>query len=119
MTYEQKLRENKRLLERFVAFLSECTTYDERLKLSSEIGRLNDQNKQIEKMEYQETKKDMNDSILEVNAIFPTLDEQLEDKHEKTKFKKNKLVKKESSSKNLKNSNPVKPLSTYKKPELV
>ncbi|MCH4824275.1 hypothetical protein ML462_13955 [Gramella lutea] len=70
MTYEQKLRENKRLLENYVAFLSECTTYEDRLKLSSEIGRLNDQNKQIEKMEYQYTKKDISDTKIETNAIF-------------------------------------------------
>lgn len=87
MTYEQKLRENKRLLESFVAFLSECTSYEQRLKLSSEIGRLNDQNKQIEKMEYQDTKKDISDYKVEVTCIFPP------------------------------GGNPVKPLGTFRKPK--
>ena len=74
MTYRQKLRENKRLLEGFVNFLPECTTYEQRLKLSSEIGRLNDQNKQIEQMEYQHTKKDISDSKLEINAMLRGLE---------------------------------------------
>lgn len=94
MTYEQKLRENKRLLEQFVAFLGECSSYDERLKLSSEIGRLNDQNRQIEKMEYQEAKKDMMDSRLEVPAVMPEIDSKA------------------------KRQNPVKPLPTYKPKQL-
>jgi len=74
MTYQQKLRENNRLLENYVAFLPECTTYEQRLKLSSEIGRLNDQNKQIEQMEYQYTKKDISDSKINVNAMLRGLE---------------------------------------------
>ncbi|MEO2064467.1 MAG: hypothetical protein ABGW97_15905 [Christiangramia sp.] len=85
MTYQQKYRENKRLIEGYVSFLPECTSFDDQLKLSSEIGRLNDQNKQIEQMEYHHTKKDISDSKYEVNAILPA------------------------------GGNPVKPLSTFRK----
>lgn len=70
MTYQSKYRENKRLLEQYVAFLAECPSYDEILKLSSEIGRLNGQNQTIEKMEYQNTTKDISDYTIEVNALL-------------------------------------------------
>lgn len=70
MTYQQKYKENKKFLQLYVDFLPECTTYDERLKLSTEIGRLNEQNKQIEKMEFADTKKDISDYTIEVNAYY-------------------------------------------------
>lgn len=70
MTYQTKYNENKRLLGLYVNFLPECTTYDDRLKLSTEIGRLNEQNKAIEKMGFAYTKKDISDYELELNAIL-------------------------------------------------
>ena len=70
MNYQSKYNENKRLLAGYVPFLEECTSFDDKLKLSAEIGRLHEQNKQIEKMEYQHTKKDISDSVLAVNALL-------------------------------------------------
>lgn len=70
MTYAAKYRENKRLLEAFVQYLEYCTTYEQKLKLSIEIGRLNEQNQQIEKMEFAATKKDISDYSIEVNAVL-------------------------------------------------
>jgi hypothetical protein len=70
MTYQAKYNENKRLLQGYVAFLPECTTYEDILKLSTEIGRLNEQNKAIEKMGFAYTKKDISDYQLELNAVL-------------------------------------------------
>jgi hypothetical protein len=70
MTYQAKYKENKRLLEAFVAYLEHCTSYEQKLKLSTEIGRLNEQNQQIEKMEFAHTKKDISDYTITVNAIL-------------------------------------------------
>lgn len=57
MTYADKHKENTRLIAGFLAFLSECSTYDQRLKLICEIARLHQQNKEIEQMKFQETQK--------------------------------------------------------------
>lgn len=70
MNYQSKYNENSRLLRLFVDFLPECTTYDDKLKLSSEIGRLNGQNKLIEKMGFATTKTDISDYSLEINALL-------------------------------------------------
>lgn len=70
MTYRNKYNQNKRLLRLYVDFLPECTTYEDRLKLSTEIGRLNEQNKVIEKMGFAYTKKDISDYELELNAVL-------------------------------------------------
>ena len=70
MTYEAKYKENKRLLAAFVEYLEHCPTYEQKLKLSTEIGRLNRQNQRIEKMEFADTKKDISDYTVTVNAIL-------------------------------------------------
>lgn len=68
MTYVRKHKENTRLIAGYMAFLSECSTYDQRLKLISEIARLHHQNKQIEQMEYQEVKKEMLVYFIKINS---------------------------------------------------
>jgi len=68
MTSQSKHHENKRLLKEYVSFLEECTTYDQKLKLSSEIGRLNSQNKRIEKMSFEDIQIDISNYTIEVNA---------------------------------------------------
>ena len=70
MTFRNKYNENKRLLRGYVDFLPECTTYEDILKLSTEIGRLNEQNKAIEKMGFAYTKKDISDYELQLNAVL-------------------------------------------------
>lgn len=70
MTYAAKYRENRRLLENYVNFLEECTSFEQKLKLSSEIGRLSHQNRHIEKMKFAHTKKDISDYTIEVNAVL-------------------------------------------------
>ena len=58
------------MLKLYIDFLPECTTYDDKLKLSTEIGRLNEQNKAIEKMGFAYTKKDISDYNLQLNAVL-------------------------------------------------
>ena len=70
MNYQSKYRENERLLEGYVAFLDECTTYDDKLKLSVEIGHLDSQKKQIAKMEYANTKSDISNYELKIPACI-------------------------------------------------
>ena len=70
MTYQSKYRENECLLAGYVGFLEECASYDQKLKLSAEIGRLAAQNKQIETMEFAYTKTDISDYIINVNAVL-------------------------------------------------
>lgn len=70
MTFQSKYRENKRLIERYVNYLEECTSFGQKLKLSGEIGRLSRQNEQINKMEYSETREEMHDySIIENSSL--------------------------------------------------
>lgn len=70
MTYKQKYNENKKLIKNYIKCLDYCKDFDSRLKLITEIGRLNQQNKAIEKMTFEEVKRDSNDYIVEVNAII-------------------------------------------------
>ena len=70
MTFQTKYNENIRLLRLYVDFLPECTGYDDKLKLSSEIGRLNEQNKLIETMEYANTKMDISNYELKIPACI-------------------------------------------------
>jgi len=70
MTYQSKYRENERLLAGYVGFLEECASYDQKLKLSAEIGRLSTQNKQIEKMEFATTKTDISLYELKIPACL-------------------------------------------------
>lgn len=70
MIWSAKYRENSRLLRNYLAFLEECPNCESRLKLCEEITRLNQQNKAIEKMTFEEVKRDCNDYTVEVSAIF-------------------------------------------------
>ena len=70
MTYASKYRQNKRLLAAYVNWLEHCTNYEQKLKLSTEIGRLNEQNRMIEHMAYFETQKEIIEYTIEVNAIL-------------------------------------------------
>lgn len=70
MTYQSKYRENERLLAGYVGFLEECTSYDQKLKLSSEIGRLNSENHQISKMEFATTQEQVINYSIDINAVL-------------------------------------------------
>lgn len=70
MTYARKHKENTRLIAGYMAFLSECSTYDQRLKLISEIARLHHQNQQIKQMEYQEVQKPITDYFIKINSTL-------------------------------------------------
>lgn len=70
MTFLQKHHENKKLINSYMAFLEECTGFESRLRLITEIGRLHEQNKAIEKMTYQDTKQDIHDYTITVNALL-------------------------------------------------
>lgn len=48
MNWRKKYKENSELLSNYLEFLNECTDYDQRLKLCTEIARLQSQNKEIE-----------------------------------------------------------------------
>lgn len=71
MTHAKKHKENTKLLANYVAFLDECTDYDQRLKLCTEIARLNTQNNAIDKMSFEQAKQDSYEYTIEVNAILP------------------------------------------------
>lgn len=68
MIWSAKHRENSRLLRNYLAFLDECPDDDSRLKLCEEITRLHQQNKAIDKMTFEEVKRDCNDYKIEVTA---------------------------------------------------
>lgn len=51
-----------------MAFLPECRKYDDRLKLITEIGRLHNQNKQINMMSVKQFLQDMGDHIIQMNG---------------------------------------------------
>lgn len=70
MTHLHKHKENTKLILRYMAFLDECKTLDSRLKLITEIGRLNEQNKAIDKMPLEETKQNIVEYTIEVTAII-------------------------------------------------
>lgn len=53
-----------------MAFLEEVEDFDSRLKLITEIGRLNTQNNQIDKMSFEDIQQDCNDYTVEVSAVF-------------------------------------------------
>lgn len=54
-----------------MAYLEECTTFEQRLNLSAEIGRLHDQNKAIDRMPFTDLKEDIHDYTIQVKSIFP------------------------------------------------
>ena len=59
MNWKQKHSENSKCITRYMASLEhEQLTYDQRLKLVTEIGRLNMQNQSIEKMSVSDFHKD-------------------------------------------------------------
>lgn len=70
MNYLRKHHENKRLLRNYVAFLNECTDHDSKLKLCTEITRLNEENKDIEKMAFEEARRQINTTLKHVNALL-------------------------------------------------
>lgn len=71
MKWTAKHKENTKLLANYVAFLDECTDYDQRLKLCTEIARLNAQNNAIDKMSFEQAKQDTHEYTIEVKAIIP------------------------------------------------
>lgn len=70
MTYLKKHRNNIKQIRLYMSFLEECTDFDSRLKLITEIGRLNQQNQAIDQMSYEETKRNINDYTIEITAIL-------------------------------------------------
>lgn len=66
MNWRKKHKENTQLLRRYLDFLNECTDYDQRLKLCTEIARLQSQNKEIELMTYSRTAQDINDFEIQI-----------------------------------------------------
>lgn len=67
MTWEEKFSENKILIALYDAFLPECSTYESRIDLMTEIGRLHTQNKRIEKMSVIQFKNDSHDHVIQMN----------------------------------------------------
>lgn len=70
MNYLRKHHENKRLLRNYVAFLNECTDHHSKIKLCAEITRLNQENKSIEKMPFEEARKEINTTVQYVNSLI-------------------------------------------------
>lgn len=70
MTFLKKHRNNAKQIQLYMSFLEEVKDFDSRLKLITEIGRLHTQNKQIDKMSYEETKRNINDYTIEITAIL-------------------------------------------------
>jgi len=58
INWQDKQEENTSLIKGYIDFLPEVTNYDERLKLMTEIGRLNNQNKKINQMTVEDYKKE-------------------------------------------------------------
>lgn len=70
MTHQSKYSENKRLITAYAEYLDECTTLEDKIKLSGEIGRLTEQNKVISQMTFEESKKQNDDYFLQVPALL-------------------------------------------------
>lgn len=67
MNYQKKYRQNIDLLQRYADYLLYCESWEQRIKLSCEIARLQHQNETIEKMGYIETLKDINDYYITIH----------------------------------------------------
>lgn len=50
MNFQKKYRQNRDLIQRYAEFLPFCTTLEQRIKLSCEIGKLQEHNDQISQM---------------------------------------------------------------------
>jgi len=70
MNYHSKYRQNKKLIWLYAEYLEQCKAVEERIKLSSEIGRLNIENDQIRKMPLEEIEKEYHTCKIEVNALL-------------------------------------------------
>lgn len=70
MTYQSKYRENNHFIKRYMDFLPEVDNYDDRLKLIVEIARLQEQNKAIDKMTYEESKRPIHQYTLKTTALL-------------------------------------------------
>jgi len=57
-------------MELYAAYLEECTNLESTIKLSTEIGRLNEQNKVIDKMNFEAVKLDIHDYQIEVPGVL-------------------------------------------------
>jgi len=69
MTYKQKLKENTMLIALFDSYLMKIEhSFDDRLKLTTEIGRLNTQNQEILNQKISEFNNDINDYTIDVNS---------------------------------------------------
>lgn len=67
MTWKQKYNENKKLIKLYDDFLvAVSVSFDDRLKLVTEIGRLNEQNKMIEQMPVARFHQDTNDYTFKI-----------------------------------------------------
>lgn len=73
MTYQQKFRQNTKLIRNYDAFLPHCESYDDRLKLIVEISRLYRQNMKIQGMSFQESKNRINSFHIEAVSVFPKI----------------------------------------------
>lgn len=67
MNYQKKYRQNIDLLQRYADYLFYCESLEQRIKLSCEIARLQQQNETIEKMGYIETLQDINDYYITIH----------------------------------------------------
>ena len=56
--WQHKQKQNTDLIKRYVAFLPEAASFEDQLKLSTEIGRLNTQNIAIDNMTVKDYKDD-------------------------------------------------------------
>jgi len=70
MTYRSKYRQNKKLIQAFAEFLDECTTIEQKIKISGEIGRLQAQNESIKRMPMEETEKEIIDYEIKVTVLL-------------------------------------------------
>lgn len=61
MTWKQKYGQNKKLMALYDAFLPECSEYKDRLKIMTELGRLNTQNIKIRQMKVEQYEEDCYD----------------------------------------------------------
>lgn len=55
MNYQKKYRQNNDLIRRYADYIPYCTTLEQRIKLSCEIAKLQQEIDLIEKMEYAQT----------------------------------------------------------------
>ena len=70
MTYRSKYRQNKKLIWLYAEYLEQCNTIEEKIKISTEIGRLKQLNNAIKKMPLEDAEKEMIHYDIKVNALL-------------------------------------------------